>query len=104
MIDEQQVAYATIKKLVENTIKTDKKHTVIVQGGPGTGKSVIAINLLSYLIQSGYNVEYVTKNAAPRSVFVAELIKKNLRKDMLRIYLRDLAHLLILKLIYLIVY
>ncbi len=104
MIDEQQVAYATIKKLVENTIKTDKKHTVIVQGGPGTGKSVIAINLLSYLIQSGYNVEYVTKNAAPRSVFVAELIKKNLRKDMLRIYLRDRAHLLILKLIYLIVY
>ncbi len=30
MIDEQQVAYATIKKLVENTIKTDKKYTVIV--------------------------------------------------------------------------
>ena len=80
MIDEQQVAYATIKKLVENTIKTDKKHTVIVQGGLGTGKSVIAINLLSYLIQSGYNVEYVTKNAAPRSVFVAELIKKEFKK------------------------
>lgn len=80
MIDEQQVAYATIKKLVENTIKTDKKYTVIVQGGPGTGKSVVAINLLSYLIQSGYNVEYVTKNAAPRSVFVAELIKKEFKK------------------------
>lgn len=80
MIDEQQVAFATIKKLVESTIESDKKHTVIVQGGPGTGKSVIAVNLLSYLIRQGYNVEYVTKNAAPRSVFVAELIKNDYKK------------------------
>lgn len=80
MIDEQQVAYATIKKLVEMTIDSDEKHTVIIQGGPGTGKSVIAINLLSYLITRGYNVEYVTKNAAPRNVFVTELINKEYKK------------------------
>ena len=80
MIDEQQVAYATIKKLVESTIDSNKKHTVIVQGGPGTGKSVIAVNLLSKLINRGYNVEYVTKNAAPRSVFVTELIRKDYKK------------------------
>lgn len=80
MIDEQQVAFATIKKLVETTIDSDKKHTVIVQGGPGTGKSVIAINLLSLLINQGYNVQYVTKNAAPRSVFVTELVNKDFKK------------------------
>lgn len=80
MIDEQQVAFATIKKLVESTIDSDKKHTVIVQGGPGTGKSVIAVNLLSYLINRGYNTEYVTKNAAPRSVFVTELVRNEFRK------------------------
>ena len=80
MIDEQQVAFATIKKLVESTIDSNKKHTVIVQGGPGTGKSVIAVNLLSNLINRGYNVEYVTKNAAPRSVFVTELVKKDYKK------------------------
>lgn len=80
MIDEQQVAFATIKQLVKNTIDSDKKHTVIVQGGPGTGKSVIAVNLLSYLINRGYNVEYVTKNAAPRNVFVTELIRKEYKK------------------------
>lgn len=80
MIDEQQVAYATIKRLVETTIDSDKKHTVIVQGGPGTGKSVIAINLLSNLISQGYNVEYVTKNAAPRNVFVTELVRKEFKK------------------------
>ncbi len=80
MIDEQQVAFATIKKLVETTIDNDKKHTVIVQGGPGTGKSVIAVNLLSNLINQGYNVEYVTKNAAPRNVFVTELVRKEYKK------------------------
>ena len=80
MIDEQQVAYATIKKLVETTIDSDKKHTVIVKGGPGTGKSVIAVNLLSYLINHGYNVEYVTKNAAPRNVFVTQLVRQEYKK------------------------
>lgn len=80
MIDEQQVAYATIKKLVESTIDTDEKHTVIIQGGPGTGKSVIAVNLLSDLIRKGYNVEYVTKNAAPRNVFVTQLVRQDYKK------------------------
>ena len=80
MIDEQQVAYATIKKLVESTIDTDEKHTVIIQGGPGTGKSVIAVNLLSELIRRGYNVEYVTKNSAPRKVFVTELVRQDYKK------------------------
>lgn len=80
MIDEQQVAYATIKKLVEKQIDGNQKHTVIIQGGPGTGKSVIAVNLLTTLIKGGYNVQYVTKNAAPRNVFVSELINKKYKK------------------------
>ncbi len=80
MIDEQQVAFATIKKLVEMTIDSDKKHTVIVEGGPGTGKSVIAINLLSNIILSGKVALYISKNSAPRYVYTKELINNNYRK------------------------
>lgn len=80
MIDEQQVAYATIKKLVENSLDSNQKHTVIVQGGPGTGKSVIAINLLSLLINKGLNVQYITKNSAPREVFTAQLVQNDFKK------------------------
>jgi len=80
MIDEQQVAFATIKRLVEQSLQSDKKHTVIVQGGPGTGKSVIAINLLAHLISHGHNVEYVSKNAAPRNVFTTQLIRNQYSK------------------------
>lgn len=75
MIDEQQVAYATILKLVENSVDSDQKHTIIVQGGPGTGKSVIAINLLAKILNNGYSCVYATKNGAPRYTFAKHLIK-----------------------------
>lgn len=75
MIDEQQVAFATVLKLVQNIINDNTKHTIIVQGGPGTGKSVIAINLLAKIINNGYSGIYVTKNGAPRYTFSQSLIK-----------------------------
>ncbi len=75
MIDEQQVAYATILKLVENSIGKEEKHTIIVQGGAGTGKSVIAINLLAKMLNNGYSSIYVTKNSAPRAAFSSTLTK-----------------------------
>lgn len=75
MIDEQLVAYSTVLKLVENKIDDTKKHTIIVQGGPGTGKSVIAINLLAKILNSGYSCAYVTKNGAPRYTFSQNLTR-----------------------------
>ena len=75
MIDEQQVAYATVLKLVQNTINDPKKHVIIVKGGPGTGKSVIAINLLAKIINNGYSCSYVTKTGAPRYTFSQSLTK-----------------------------
>ena len=73
MIDEQQVAYATITKLVRDNIRKGKKYTIIVRGGPGTGKSVIAIQTMAKLISEGYAASYMTKNAAPREVFGIKL-------------------------------
>lgn len=77
LIDEQKVAYETVKKLVENSLKESdtnpKKYVVIVEGGPGTGKSVVAIQLLCDLIRHKYSANYVTKNAAPRNVYFEKL-------------------------------
>ena len=78
MIDEQKVVYETVKRLVINAVKQNKKYTVIVEGGPGTGKSVVAIQLLANLVATyGFNAQYVTKNAAPRNVYFEELKKNN---------------------------
>ncbi len=80
LIDEQKVAYETVKKLVERAVrnagdplKGAEKSVVIVSGGPGTGKSVVAIQLLCDLIAKGYSANYVTKNAAPRNVYFEKL-------------------------------
>lgn len=71
LIDDQKVAHESI--LEADARAADKKQVVIVQGGPGTGKSVIAINLLGTLIARKRNVRYVSKNAAPRAVYEAKL-------------------------------
>ena len=80
LIDEQKVAYETIKKLLSKSLKEsnkvnglNQKYTIIVEGGPGTGKSVVAIKLLCDLIQKGYSANYVTKNSAPREVYFEKL-------------------------------
>lgn len=69
MIDEQQVAYSYILETVEKALKTGEKYTIVVQGGPGTGKSVIAVSLLARLLHDGYSSAYVSKNSAPRYVY-----------------------------------
>jgi uncharacterized protein len=71
LIDDQKVAHETI--LEADARATQKKQVVIIQGGPGTGKSVIAINLLGALVARQRNVRYVSKNAAPRAVYEAKL-------------------------------
>lgn len=85
LIDEQKVAYETVRKLVSKALKsqertgTVEKYTLIVKGGPGTGKSVIAIQLLCDLIQNGYSALYVTKNSAPRNVYFSRLRQDRFR-------------------------
>jgi hypothetical protein len=71
LIDDQKVVYETILQVEKRAER--RKQVVIVQGGPGTGKSVVAINLLGTLIGQKRNARYVSKNAAPRAVYAAKL-------------------------------
>lgn len=73
MLDEQKVVYENIMKISKQSQKDGKKRTIIVQGGPGTGKTVVAINLLSDLTGTGQFVQYVSKNSAPRNVYLQKL-------------------------------
>lgn len=75
LLDNQKVVYETAMKMAKKSNEDGKKRCLIVKGGPGTGKTVLAINLLSDLTNKPYEMvcHYVTKNAAPRSVFKAKL-------------------------------
>lgn len=72
MIDDQKLVYETALSLARKSSK-DNKNILIVEGGPGTGKSVVAINLIVAITKLGLNTQYVTKNAAPRAVFESKL-------------------------------
>ena len=72
MIDDQKLVYETAYKLAKEA-NVKQKNVLIVEGGPGTGKSVVAINLLVQLTGGRLVTQYVTKNAAPRAVYESVL-------------------------------
>ncbi|MEO8384615.1 MAG: DNA/RNA helicase domain-containing protein [Betaproteobacteria bacterium] len=72
LIDDQKVVFENALTIARKASEKPK-HVFIIEGGPGTGKSVVAINLLVALTASGLLCKYVTKNAAPRAVFQQRL-------------------------------
>lgn len=56
-----------------DTVGSNSKDVMIVRSGPGTGKSVLAINLLVELNRRSMTCFYVTKNSAPRNVYSSKL-------------------------------
>ena len=80
MLDEQKVVYEEILNESRQSVKDDKKRVVIVKGGPGTGKSVVAVNLLAELTKEDQFCQYVSKNSAPRNVYRKKL-KGSIRKS-----------------------
>lgn len=72
LIDEQKTAFEAIMARVKE-VPIGERLVLIIKGGPGTGKSVIAINALVKLLEQNFNARYVTKNAAPRAVYQAKL-------------------------------
>ena len=79
LIDDQKVEFERIKNAALNAIKNNQKTVYIVRGGPGTGKSVVAINLLAECIHNGYMAQYITSNAAPRNVY-STMLQKGFKK------------------------
>ena len=73
LLDEQAVCYDMCIRTMLQCLKDQKKRTILVQGGPGTGKSVLAVNLLMHFITCACNAAYVTKNRAPRDAFLSIL-------------------------------
>ena len=72
LVDDQKVVFETCLAKAA-AASSERKQVVIVRGGPGTGKSVVAINLIVQLTKRGLLTKYVSKNAAPRAVYAQKL-------------------------------
>ena len=64
LLEEQKIVFDHVMAIIKNGLHDDKKQVLIIKGGPGTGKSLIAINLLAELSKLGKWAEYVTGSAA----------------------------------------
>ncbi len=74
LLDEQRVAYEKIMLASRKATRSKAPRTVIiVEGGPGTGKSVIALNVMADLLKDGKNVQHATGSKA---------FTENLRKSL----------------------
>ena len=79
LLDDQAVVFDMCKKIMDQCLKDMKKRIIIIQGGPGTGKSVLAVNLLREFTSKGLNASYCTKNSAPREAYQKLLAKSDLK-------------------------
>jgi uncharacterized protein len=64
LLDEQQVVFKSILAAVDQAVALDQESVFIVRGGPGTGKSVLALNLVAELSAAGYATHHATGSSA----------------------------------------
>lgn len=73
LIDDQKTVFESVLAAVAEA-SADAPKVLIIEGGPGTGKTVVAINLLVRLTALRLMSRYVSKNAAPRAVYEKKLV------------------------------
>lgn len=64
LLDEQQVAFNDILGRVRERERSTGQSVFLIRGGPGTGKSVIAVNLLAELSLEGFTTKHATGSKA----------------------------------------
>ena len=64
LLDDQQVVFSQVLATLDAALHDGSRHVFIVHGGPGTGKSVLAVNLLGALSAAGANVRHATGSKA----------------------------------------
>lgn len=79
LIDQQIIIYDKIMSIIKNK---KEGNVIIVKGRPGTGKSIIAINLLNAIINNGETCQYVSRNTAPRVIY-SYTLKGELKKTLI---------------------
>lgn len=78
LIDDQKIVFEKSLEIVQR--QTTGKNVYIIHGGPGTGKTVLAINMLVSILNLDKNVLYITKNSAPREVYRKKLTEGKYRR------------------------
>nr|WP_308283878.1 DUF2075 domain-containing protein [Streptomyces buecherae] len=79
LMDEQQVAVSLVKRAVKISRQSDRKEVIVVSGGPGSGKSLVALHLMSHLGRNGRSVVHATGSKSFTSTLRHVVGQKNER-------------------------
>lgn len=60
LMDEQEVAARLVKRAADLSRQSDQKEVLVISGGPGSGKSIIALHLMGHLGRNGRSVVHAT--------------------------------------------
>jgi len=77
LVDEQNEAFNIIRHRILDEKDRTHRHVYVVEGGPGTGKSVIAIRLLAEVLKAKRMGFMVAPNAAFRNTLIEYMAKGN---------------------------
>lgn len=64
LLDEQQLVFSQIMADIQEAKHKNEKRVIVVSGGPGTGKSVIALQVVGAAAREGYSVVHATGSKA----------------------------------------
>ncbi len=78
LLDEQKLLYETVMKKAR---EGGGKETVIISGGPGTGKSVLSFNLLYGMLKERFHAVLAAPNAAFRDVMKHKLFESGMKRS-----------------------
>jgi DUF2075 family protein len=79
LLDEQKIAYANIMDCAHHAQR--QKTTIIVDGGPGTGKSVVAMQTFVSILKENKNVRFIAPNASFKQAIIDMLSTRNGKTD-----------------------
>ena len=83
LLDSQKLVFEDVMYRIRRLNTDSGKRVFIIKGGPGTGKSVVAIRLLAEAVAMGMNAAYVSKNSAPRNVYQMKLAEDGKKKALI---------------------
>ncbi|WP_214663557.1 DNA/RNA helicase domain-containing protein [Streptomyces rapamycinicus] len=60
LMDEQEVAARLVKRAANLSRQSNQKQVIVITGGPGSGKSIIALHLMGHLFRNGRSAFHAT--------------------------------------------
>lgn len=90
LIDEQEIVYEKALEMAKKTMEDNKKRVFIVKGGPGTGKSILAIKILADIFLRPDNkiekASFITPIQAQREVYKYTIKKEEIYKPIIQTF------------------